>query len=100
MLVSTTELNLGTIQLASSNKSTVTITAELFEITVNSVIAGCGSCTTAAVDKKTVQPAGVITLEIDFRPTTKGINRKRVTLNIMENATNSVVHIYINATVV
>lgn len=99
MLISNTEITYGTIQLASSNISTVTFTAEDYPITVNSVIVGCGSCTTAAVNKKTVAIGEVITLSITFTPTSRGINRKRITLNIEENATNNVVHIYLNATV-
>jgi hypothetical protein len=58
-------------------------------ITVNRVMVGCGSCTTANIHKLSISPGEETDLDVVFTPGSTGIQRKGIT--IQYNDTDSVV---------
>lgn len=100
MLISSTDIDLGTVQLGSSNITTVTLTAETEALAITSIAVGCGSCTTVAADSKTADSGEAIVLTITFRPTSKGSQKKKVTLKTVEGTTHTTTAININANVI
>lgn len=75
------EINLGTIPSSLTTKFTYELTNTGTK-TVNPTLSfGCGSCTTGHLSKTSIAPGETILLNVSFKPASKGLNIKTVTVS-------------------
>lgn len=85
MIIDSVSKDLGVIKVGIPHKFSYTLTAEGFSVKFKEVYTGCGSCTTANIEKGEIDPNEEVVLNVTFQPQVCGVQTKKVFLKYEEN---------------
>jgi hypothetical protein len=76
------EMQLGTLQFGAphSFKYVLTNNSDTANINIVKLVVGCGSCTTAKMDKNTLAPHESADVDVVFTPGSTGLQNKNISI--------------------
>lgn len=85
MTASSTSKDLGTLPIGKPYNFTFELIASSHPSHIDSISAGCSSCTTVQADKINVKPGETVILNVTFTPNALGYQTKFIHINYTED---------------